>query len=496
MIEYEDHDGLGLASLIKRKEVTPLELVEEAISRIEKVNPELNAVIFTMYEEARKVARNPLPEGPFSGVPFLLKDLVVTYAGFPYTMGCRGLKNANYIPDQDSELVKRFKAAGVVTLGKTNCPEFGLLPVTEPEAFGPTRTPWNTEHTSGGSSGGSGSAVASGMVPMASANDGGGSIRIPSSCCGLFGLKPSRGRVPTAPYGEIWLGAAVEHILARSVRDSAAMLDWMQGAAPGAPYVVAPPARPYMEEIRTDPGKLRIALSTESPIGSKVHSECVMAAKNAAKLLSELGHHVEETQPDYNGIELAKALMTAIFAEVSVEIDNLEPMLGRKASRRDVETTTWTLGMLGRTFTAADLTQAKWRWNDVSRIMGRFHQEYDIYMTPTMAVPPPKIGETLPKPMEIVVLKILNLLGLGKILEASGMVDQLVEKSLSNVPFTQLANVTGQPAMSVPLHWTPDGLPCGVQFIAPMGDEGTLFRLAVQLEQAAPWFGKRPPVRP
>ncbi|MCH8012889.1 MAG: amidase [Candidatus Marinimicrobia bacterium] len=490
--EFGSYDALGLAELVKRKEVTPLELVEETINRIEKVNPKLNAVTIPMYEEARKVAQKPLPDGIFTGVPFLIKDLVSTYAGVAFTKGCKGLKN--YVANQDSELMKRYKATGIIAVGKTNTPEFGLMGVTEPEVFGPTRTPWNPEHTSGGSSGGSGAAVAAGIVPIASAGDGGGSIRIPASCCGIFGLKPSRGRTPTGPYGELWQGAAVEHILSRSVRDSAAMLDAIQGADPGAPYVVKPPSRKYMEEIQTAPGRLRIAITTQSPLGNEVHPECVAAVKSAANLLSDLGHHVEETKPDYDGMELAMSYLMMYFGEVAAEIDNLEPMIGRKPKQKDVEPATWTLGLLGRTFTACEFVKAIQRWNDFSRIMGRFHQKYDIYVTPTIAVPPPKIGETLPSTAELFGMKIMNTLGLGKILKVSGIVNQLAKKSLSKMPFTQLANLTGQPAMSVPLHWTSEGLPCGVQFIAPIGDEATLYRLAAQLEKAKPWFDKNPPV--
>ncbi len=490
--EFGNYDALGLAELVKQKDVTPLELVEETISRIEKVNPKLNAVTIPMYEEARKVAQRPLPDGTFMGVPFLIKDLVSTYAGVAFTKGCKGLRN--YVADQDSELMKRYKAAGIVAVGKTNTPEFGLMGVTEPEAFGPTRTPWNPEHTSGGSSGGSGAAVAAGIVPMASAGDGGGSIRIPASCCGIFGLKPSRGRTPTGPYGELWQGAAAEHILSRSVRDSAAMLDATQGDDIGAPYVTRPPSRKYMAEIQTDPGKLKIAMTTESPLGNDVHPECVAAVKSAGNLLSDLGHHVEETKPDYDGMELAMSYLVMYFGEVAAEIDNLRPMIGRKPSQKDVEPATWTLGLLGRTFSACEFVRAMQRWNDFSRIMGRFHQKYDIYVTPTIAVPPPRIGETLPSSAELFGMKTMNALGLGKILKASGIVRQLAEKSLSKMPFTQLANLTGQPAMSVPLHWTAEGLPCGVQFVAPIGDEATLYRLAAQLEKAKPWFDKNPPV--
>ncbi|BBM86535.1 amidase [Candidatus Uabimicrobium amorphum] len=490
MKEFANYDALGLADLVKRKEVTPLELVEESIRRIEETNPKLNAVIIRMFDHAREMAQKPVSDGVFAGVPFLIKDLVSTYKGFPFTRGCKGLKN--YIAPEDSELMKRYKATGVIVVGKTNTPEFGLMGVTEPEAYGPTVTPWNVQHTSGGSSGGSASSIAAGFVPMASGGDGGGSLRIPASCCGLFGLKPSRGRTPTGPKGEHWQGAAVEHIITRSVRDSAAMLDATNGGDIGSPYIIQPPTRKYMEEITTDPGKLRIAFSTQSPVGGDVHPECIQAVNNAAKLLSELGHDVEEKTPDYDGLELATSYLTMVFGETAVEIDHLKSMLGRKATRKDVEAVTWTLALLGRSFSAYEFAKAKRNWNTFSRAMQCFHQTYDVYLTPTIATPPPKVGETAPRLLEILGIKVVNLLGLGKTLKASGIVDKMAKQMLEKFPFTQLANLTGQPAMSVPLHWTAEGLPCGVQFVAPLGDEATLFRLAAQLEKAQPWFEKTP----
>jgi amidase len=492
--EYDKYDALGLAELVRKKKVSPVELCEEAIRRIEKLNPGLNAVITPMYDRGRKAAEGALPKGPFTGVPFLLKDLIHAYAGVPLTSGCKAYRN--YVPDYDSELVVRFKKAGVVILGKTNIPEFGLLGITEPELHGPARNPWNPDHTPGGSSGGSAAAVASGMVPFASGNDGGGSIRIPSSCCGLFGLKPSRGRNPTGPeYGELWQGAAAEHVLTRSVRDSAAMLDATQGADIGAPYVIPPPETPYLQEIKKKAGKLRIAFSTRSPIGTEVHHECIKAVESATRLLKDLGHQVAEAVPNVDGKALAKSYITMYFGEVAAEIDRIKLKLGRKAKKADVEPLTWTLGLLGRVFSAADFVEAINLWHGAARAMGRFHEEYDIYMTPTMAYPPVRIGELEPKPAEKVLMSVVNSFGLGRLLKVSGIVDQLAEASLTKTPFTQLANFTGQPAMSVPLHWTEDGLPCGVQFIGRFGDEATLFRLAAQLEKARPWFTKRPALR-
>ncbi len=491
--EYDQYDGLGLAELIRKKEVSAGELVEEAIGRIERLNPKLNAVVTPMFDLGRQAVRESLPEGPFTGVPFLLKDLLSAYAGVPFTMGCKALKA--YTPDRDCELVTRYKRAGLVTLGKTNTPEFGLTGYTEPELHGPTRNPWNTGHTPGGSSGGSAAAVASGMAPLASGGDGGGSIRIPAACCGLFGLKPTRGRTPTGPdVGAVWQGAAVEHVLTRTVRDSAAMLDAIQGADPGAPYVVPPPERPYLEEMEKSPGRLKIAFNTVSPIGTEVHPECVKAVEDAAKALEKLGHRVEESRPEIDGKALANSYMALYFGEVAADIEVVEAIMGRKARPSDVEPTTWTLGLLGRTYSAGYFVKAMREWGVAARAMGRFHQNYDLYMTPTLAFPPSKIGELLPKPWELLASKVVNALGLGRLLKMSGMIDKMAIENLEKTPFTQLANFTGQPAISLPLHWTPDGLPCGVQFIAPFGDEAALFRLSAQMEKEKPWFEKRPPL--
>lgn len=491
--EYDRYDAMGLAQLVRQGQVTPAELCETAIKKIEEINPKINAVVTRMDDEGRKTAHGPLGDGPFFGVPFLLKDLLAAYAGFPLSDGCKALKNR--VPDHDSEMVVRFKNSGVVIVGKTNTPEFGLVAFTEPDLFGPCRNPWNTDHTPGGSSGGTAAAVASGIVPMASAGDGGGSIRIPAAYCGLFGLKPTRGRNPWGPdHGRIWQGAVQEHVISRSVRDSAAMLDATQGADVGAPYEIPKPERAYLTEAATDPGKLKIAFNTRSPVGTPVHPECVNAVKETASLLESLGHHVEEKGPDIDGKAMAKSYLVMNFGEVAADIDELANVLGRKAGHADVELVTWTMGMLGKSFTAGDMVEAMRVWDRASRVMGRFFQKYDIYITPTIAFPPPKIGELKPKPYEAVLLKAINTLGMGGILKASGLVDQMAEKNFEKVPFTQLANMCGLPAMSVPLYWTPENMPIGVQFIAPFGDEATLFRLAGQLEKAKPWFDKRPKI--
>ncbi len=491
--EFDHYDGLGLADLVRKKEVSPSELCEEAIRRIEQVNPKVNAVITPMYDIARRAVQRGLTDGPFAGVPFLLKDIIDEYAGVPLTMGSRAFRN--YVPAQDSEMVVRYKKSGVVILGKTNVPELGLLGITEPELHGATRNPWNTDHTPGGSSGGSAAAVASGMVPLAAGNDGGGSIRIPASCCGLFGLKPNRGRNPLGPMiGELWQGAVVSHVITRSVRDSAAMLDAVHGPDVGAPYMVPAPERPYLHEMEREPATLRIAFTTASPIGTPVHQECIQAVEETAKLLEGLGHKVEEAQPEVNGMAALKSYLTMCFGEAAALFEDMKAVLGRKPALSDVEPLTWTMGLLGRTLSAGDFARAKREWGIAGRAMGRFHRTYDLYMTPTLASPPVRIGELQPKPYERFAMKLINALGLGVALTATGMVDQMAEASLSRIPFTELANLTGQPAMSVPLHWTPDGLPVGVHFMAPFGEEATLFRLAAQLEKARPWFDKHAPV--
>jgi amidase len=491
--EYDQYDGLGLAELIREKQVPVSEVCQAATERIDQLNPKLNAVVTNMVHLAEKAIQSLPSSGPFRGVPFLLKDLLAAYAGVPLTSGCKALRN--YIPEQDSELVLRYKQAGTIILGKTNTPEFGLLGYTEPELFGPTRNPWNLGHTPGGSSGGTAAAVASGMVPLASGGDGGGSIRIPASCCGLFGLKPTRGRTPTGPdHGELWQGATVEHVITRSVRDSAAMLDATCAPDIGAPYIIAPPKKPYLEEIKRDPLTLKIAFSTRSPLGTPVNEEIVENTLETARLLEKMGHSVEEKEPDIDGLALAQSYFSMYYGEVAHNIDQLKTVLGRSARPSDVETETWALGLLGRTTSALTFVRAKSMWGEASRAMARFHQEYDLYLTPTLAQPPIKIGALKPKPSERAVLNLINTLRLGRLLKLSGAVEKLALENLSRTPFTQLANFTGQPAMSVPLWRTSDGLPCGMHFMTPFGDEATLFRLASQLEKEKPWFDETPPV--
>jgi amidase len=446
-----------------------------------------------LFEFARRSIAQGLPAGAFQGVPFLLKDLLSILAGAPLSFGCKALKD--FVPDHDSELVRRFKQAGLVILGKTNTPEFGLVAYTEPELFGPTRNPWDSTRTPGGSSGGAAAAVSSGMVPLAGAGDGGGSIRIPAAYCGLFGLKPSRGRIPTGPdFGELWQGAVVEHVITRTVRDSAAMLDAAAGADVGAPFVVAPPERPYLEEIGREPPRLRIAFHLRSPIGTPVHPENEKAVLQAAVMLQKLGHEVAEASPDLDGMALARSYLTMLYGEVAADLKDLEQVLGRAVGPQDVEAATWTLGLLGRCESAASMAAARRLWGRAARTLGRFHEVFDLYLTPSTAQPPARIGELKPKPHEVAALNVINRLGRGRWLRRSGIIERLAIRNMARTPFTQLANFTGQPAMSVPLHWTREGLPCGVHFMARIGDEGTLLRLAAQLEKASPWFHRRPAI--
>lgn len=491
--EYRKYDGLGLAELVRRKEVTPLELLDAAIARAEGVNPKLNALITPMFELARKRAREDVLEGPFAGVPFLIKDLFQEYAGVPTAYGCKALKTMRYTPTEHAEITARWLKAGTVIFGRTNTPEFGAKGITEPEAWGPCRNPWNTEHTPGGSSGGSAAMVAAGVVPLAGGNDGGGSIRLPAAHCGLFGLKPGRGRTPWGPqYGELMHGAAMNHVISRTVRDSAAMLDATQGPETGSLFHIAPPERSYLEETRREPGKLRIGFTTRSPIGTGVHPEAVRAVEDAARLLSGLGHHVEMAEPQIDGMQLAKDFIIMWFANCAATVDAIKKQTG--AGGEGFELDTLAMAAFGHVTKASEYVEAYLRWSDYSRKLGEFHQKYDLLMTPSMALPPAKVGEIATPPLHLLALRVILALGLERLVLMGGIVEKMVQDNLKWVPFTQIANLTGTPAMSVPLHWTANGLPLGVHFVAAHGGEGLLFRLAAQLEQAKPWADKQPPI--
>ena len=493
MEEYLRYDATGLAELVARRTVSPLELVETALARIERLNPRINAVIHRMDDSARRAAAGTLPEGPFRGVPFLLKDLLSAVAGEPLQCGSAFLRG--FRAPHDSELVRRYRRAGFIFLGKTNTPEFGLTPVTEPVAFGPTSNPWDLSRTSGGSSGGSAAAVASGMVPVASGGDGGGSIRIPASCCGLFGMKPTRGRVPMGPdVGEIWHGAVVEHVVTRSVRDSAAILDATQGADPGAPYAAPARERPYLEELSRAPGRLRIAFTARPWLGKTVHPDCTSALLDAARLLEAQGHHVEEASPELDGPAFARAFLTLICAELGGDIAEAELAVGRKAGPRDFEPATWALALLGRTMPAADLSRAIRYLQRTARQLAPFFERYDVLVTPTLSEPPVKTGALLPTPSERVLLELLGGIRSGTLLRWARILEQTAAKVFDFIPWTPVINATGQPAMSVPLYWNSAGLPIGIHCVGKFGDEATLYRLAAQLEQARPWFRRLAPI--
>ncbi len=469
--DYEAFDAIGLAELVARREVSPAELLEAAISRVEALNPKLNAVVTPLYEEAWASLEAGLPAGPLRGVPFLLKDLGVHYAGARMTSGSRFFED--FVSDHDSELTARYKRAGLVVFGRTATPEFGITTTTESRLFGQTRNPWSLEHTCGGSSGGAAAAIAAGMVPSAHASDGGGSIRIPASCCGLFGLKPTRARISLAPdAGESWSGMSTVHAITRSVRDSAALLDATHGAALGDPYRAPPPERPYSAEVGRPPGKLRIALQTQTFSGAETHPDCVTAAADAAKLCADLGHEVEERALTEARQQIAKATSTIVGASTLSALQDRAEVLGRPFDEGDLEPATYRMVRQAESADAASYARAIRNMHVIGRQVAAFFERYDLLLTPTMATPPLPLGGPLtlshPDPQEHLASLLLT------------------------IGYTQLFNAAGNPAMSVPLYWNAEGLPIGVQFAGRFGDEATLFQLAAELEEARPWFDRRP----
>jgi Asp-tRNA(Asn)/Glu-tRNA(Gln) amidotransferase A subunit family amidase len=468
---FDREDGLGLADLVRRREVSPKELLDAAIARVEALNPKLNAVVTRMYDAARGTIGAGLPSGPFTGVPYLLKDIGVLYTGAVTSAGSRAFADA--VADHDSEITIRLKRAGLVIFGKTNTPEMGIATSTEPRLFGPTRNPWNLGYSAGGSSGGAAAAVAGGMLPMAHATDGGGSIRIPASCCGLFGLKPTRARNPMGPdVGEGWSGASIGHAITRSVRDSAALLDATSGPDVGDPYWAPPPAGPFLAEVGRDPGPLRIALATTAWNGKPVDPQCADAAQAAARLCERLGHHVEEARPDVNADALGLASRVIVSANVRNTLDLRGLARGRPVTEDEVERVTWLRAEDAGSFTAADYARSILVVHRTGRAVARFFTRYDILLTPTMACTPYPLG-------------VLDM--------STADLDAFYDALLRSIAFTSLFNSTGNPAMSVPLAWSREGLPIGVQFVAPFGDEARLFRLGAQLETAQPWANRRPP---
>jgi amidase/6-aminohexanoate-cyclic-dimer hydrolase len=468
--DFEKYDGLGLAQLVKRREVQAVEILDTVIERIEALNSKVNAVVTRMYDQARAAIKVGLPAGPFTGVPYFLKDLHLFYAGVPTTYGSRFF--ADFVPDHDSTMTLRLKQAGLVICAKTNTPEFGQATSTEPVLFGPTRNPWNLTFSTGGSSGGAAAAVASGMVPMAHATDGGGSIRIPASCCGLFGLKATRARTPYGPdLGEGWSGASVGHAVTRTVRDSAALLDVTAGPDVGDPYWAPPPARPFLEEVGLDPGRLRIALCTASFNGSPVDRVCVDAANDAARLCQSLGHSVEEARPQVNEEELREAQRIIVISNIRNTLDARARAVGKSWTEQNVERMTYISAKGVDSVSGADYARSVQAIHRAGRQVGRFFESYDVLLTPTMACAPLPLGQPDMMATDVEVFRVPLMRTIG---------------------FTSLFNAAGNPAMSVPLYWNDAGLPIGIQFAGRFGDEATLLRLAAQLEKARPWAGRRP----
>lgn len=488
MPEYDDLDAIGLAELVRKGDVSPSECLDAALARIDARNPALNAVVHDLRDRARG-RQDALPDGPLRGVPFMLKDLKAALEGTPTTGSnvlCQGR-----LAQQTSVSVQRYEAAGLQIVGKTNTPEFGIMGVTEPELRGPCRNPWNTDHTPGGSSGGSAAAVAARMVPVAHGGDGGGSIRIPASACGLFGLKPTRGRVTMAPFmGEAWSGYVQEHVLAKSVRDSALLLDIVAKPTVGEPYVAPAPARPFIEEVGAPTGKLRIAFTREALFADNQHADCKAAVDDAVALLTDLGHEVVEARPDFAREDLVRAYFITVAAGVAYYCEEAAKAAGRKPSGADFEPATWLLALIGWKSSAAALERAIHVAQTAGRQVGAFFQDYDVLLTSTLAQPPVRVGSQLPTSAERAQLRALRVLPLKGLLEFA--LDKMGNDKLAAVPNTQLFNQTGQPGASVPLFWNAAGLPIGVQIVGRFGDEATLLRLAAQLEEARPWAGRCP----
>lgn len=475
MSELSRLDATAQAQLVRDGEASPRELLENAIAEIELRNPELNAVITDLSEQALAAADGTLPDGPFRGVPMLLKDLACHTDGDPFHEGMEFLKRRNWRARGEQYLAGRFREAGFLFLGKTNTPELGILPTTEPAAYGPTRNPWDLERSPGGSSGGSAAAVAAGLVPVAHGNDGGGSIRIPASHCGLVGLKPSRGRTSLGPdFGDVISGLVVEHVLTRTVRDSAAILDAVCGAMPGDPYVAPARARPYSMELGAHPGRLRVGLMTTPPGGQfETHPDCVAAAESAATLLEQLGHDVERAHPEaLDDGDYIPTFLVRWTAGIAWNLKYWEAETGDPIGPEDVEPTTWALAELGRAHSAGDYLRAiEFHQKLTRRVAAWWEDGYDLLLTPTTGEPATPLG-TFEAPADNPAAPIMRAVPLAT--------------------FTAGFNTTGQPAISLPLHWREDGLPVGVQLVGAYGREDLLVRVAAQLEQAAPWSERTP----
>ncbi len=485
--EYRIYDATGLAALVAAKEVSAAELLTLARDRATAVNPRINAIV-------RDVPARELDElsGPFAGVPFLIKDLGQDYRGLPTAAGSRALMG---VPAKEhATVVARWIDAGLVIFGKTNTPEFGAKGITEPVAWGAARNPWDLARTPGGSSGGSAAAVAAGIVPCAGANDGGGSIRIPAACCGLVGLKPGRGLTPMGPAtGESMHGAGVQGVVSRTVRDTAAMLDVISGGEPFGPYLPAMPAAPFASCVGDEPGRLRIGVRVPSAITPTPHAEAFAAVERAVRALQDLGHDVEELpQAPFDDAALAREFLLTWFVYTAWELAEAKRLTG--AGDASFERDTLVMAALGRATSGADYVDAVQRRHEHTRRLTTFFESYDLLLTPTLATVPPTIGEfDLPVPLQYGADALLKT-RTARLLRYTKIVDDMVDKNLGWVPYTQLANLTGRPAISLPLHWTADGLPLGVQFVAPLAGESLLLRLAAQLEQAVPWAQRLAPI--
>jgi amidase len=465
MTQIWELDAIGQSELVSRGEASAMELVEAAIARVEALNPRVNCLAAPMFDEARTRAGGALPPGHLSGVPYMVKDLGQPCAGVKQTDGSRALRD--FVADHDGGLVARLRGAGLVIIGRATAPEFGNHSTTEPELFGACKNPWDLTLTAGGSSGGSAAAVAARMVPAASASDGAGSIRIPASCCGLFGLKPTRGRISFGPdAGEVLSGLAVEHAVTRSVRDSAALLDATAGKAPGEPYWPAPPDAPFLDQVGLEPGPMRIAWTARAPLGIPVHPDCRRAVEQTARRLEELGHHVSEDDPAYDEEVLLDPMVTIWSVGNAVDVEGVKSRIGRAPREDELEITTWELVERGRKASAVDLVNAEDRIQSATRAIAPFFERYDAWLTPTLAQPPLPLG-------------VLN--------KSYGGADEWWRFDMSFNPWNSIANFTGNPAMSVPLAWSDGGLPIGMLFTGRYGDEATLFRLAGQLERSYGW---------
>mgnify|MGYP001812625104 CR=1 FL=1 len=467
--EYRSHDGLALAGLVRKGEISPAEVLELAIARANAVNPSINCMAEELYDRARQQVKagGGLPRGPFTGVPFLLKDLAMALEGTVTTQGSRFFKD--WVADYTSTVVSRYQRAGLVIMGKSTSPEFGGTATTESILFGDTRNPWNLAHSAGGSSGGSAAAVAAGILPLANATDGGGSIRIPASCCGLFGMKTSRGRVPHGPH-KLRSTMSVIHAVTRSVRDSAALLDVTAGPEPGQTLIAPPPDGLYLEAVSRPPGELRIGMVKTPLYRGPVDAQCIEAVEKAARLCESLGHKVDEIELPVDPREFYWATGKVMAVGTVQRVRGREKELGRKVTEDDLEPLIWQRYQANQSLTGEELAEARDLLGKISRQIAMLQHTYDILLSPTMAKPPVEIGK----------------------LSLNQAREPYEREAVSSSSFTMLFNATGQPAMSVPLHWTPANLPVGVMFAARYGDETTLYQLAGQLEAAAPWFDRVP----